>query len=164
MQENENTSKEELNIKLVKNLRNVGHILHGFSEGKGSQKRILTILNENNSITQSELTKKIGIKSGSASEVIQKLEKNGYITRTPSPNDNRTMNIELTDSGKSEAEKATIQKKQLYNEMFVSLNDEEQKTLLTLLEKLNKDWSSRYLASQLNCHHHRRHHHENGGK
>ena len=67
-----------MNDKLILNFHDIGHTMRHISEGKGSQRRILIILlEEGSSITQSELTQRLGIQPGSASEVLGKLESAG---------------------------------------------------------------------------------------
>ena len=130
--------------KLAWNFRDIGHTMREMSEGKGSQKRILMILFESGSITQSELTQKLGIKPGSASEVIGKLEWAGMIKRTPSQSDRRTADLELTDAGKYEAKKAFEERGLRHEKMFSCLNEAEKKTLLSALEKINRSWDENY--------------------
>ncbi|MGM9935790.1 MAG: MarR family winged helix-turn-helix transcriptional regulator, partial [Candidatus Ornithomonoglobus sp.] len=139
-----NYDKMDTDNKLILNLRNLGHTLHLLSEGKGSQKRILIILHETGGITQRELTERIGIQPGSASEVIGKLEKAGLIQRQASRTDRRTTDIQLTKAGRLQAEEAAAQRRTRYQEMFTSLSDDEKGSLLALLEKLRTDWDSRY--------------------
>lgn len=134
-----------INDKLVRNLRDLSHTMRCLYEGRGSQKRILIILEEiGGSITQQELTQRLGIRPGSASEVIAKLESMGYISRTPNETDRRTVDIVLTESGKIAAAQASAQRRQRHGEMFFCLSDDEKKELLMLLEKVNTDWSARY--------------------
>lgn len=66
---------QELDVdnKLIMNLRDLGHTLRILFEGKGSQKRILILLYEAEGMTQRELTEKLGVQPGSASEVIGKI-------------------------------------------------------------------------------------------
>lgn len=137
----------DTNNRLIINLRDLGHILHFLFEGKGSQKRILIILYEsgNMTMTQRELTERLGIQPGSASEVIGKLEKSGLIHRKSSPTDRRTTDIQLTEAGRIQAEEAATQRKIRHLEMFSCLSDEEKNSLLTLLEKLRNNWNSRYI-------------------
>ena len=130
--------------KLAWNFRDIGHTMREMSEGKGSQKRILMILFESGSMTQSELTQKLGIKPGSASEVIGKLEWAGMIKRTPSQSDRRTADLELTETGRSEAKKAFEQQRLRHEMMFKCLSEEEKKPLLFLLEKINRSWDENY--------------------
>lgn len=129
---------------LIISLRNINHVMRALYEGKGSQKRILIVLNETGSITQRELTERLGIQPGSASEVIAKLEDAGNIVRIPSRADRRTMDIALTEQGRALAEEAAAQREKRHEEMFSCLSEDEKVSLLTLLEKINEDWEMRY--------------------
>lgn len=130
--------------KLIWNLRDMGHVIRSLSEGKGSQSRILYILSEEETMTQRELTERLGIQSGSASEVIGKLENAGFIERTPSEEDRRTSDIRLTDTGRLKAMEAVEQRKLRHAEMFSCLSEEDKADFLVLLEKVNNDWRYRY--------------------
>ena len=134
----------QLHNRLVLNFWEVAHTMRRISEGKGSQKRILMVLRESGSITQNELTERIGIQPGSASEVLGKLEAAGLILRTPSVVDRRTADIRLTASGESTAEEAYAQRQARHRQMFSGLSDEEKRTLLLLLEKVNADWKQKF--------------------
>lgn len=118
--------------------------MRALSEGKASQSRILIILNDVKTITQSELTEWLGVQPGTASEVIGKLEKAGLITRAESEKDKRTCELGLTQSGKEHAEKAVAERKKRYKEMFTCLSDAEKSAALVLFEKINSDWEVRY--------------------
>lgn len=159
--------------KLIINLRDMGHTVRFLFEGKGSQRRILIILRESGTMTQRELTERLGIRPGSASEVIGKLESAGLIVRTPSETDHRTADISLTESGRKQAGEAAEQRQTRHQEMFSCLTEEEKDTLLALTEKLNEDWEKRYRETrkdseypdmQKRAHggrdHHRHHGHE----
>lgn len=130
--------------KLIINLRDINHVMRSLYEGKGSQKRIMMVLNEVGNITQRELTERLGIQPGSVSEVIAKLEEAGNIVRVSSEFDRRTMDIALTEKGHRLAETLLIQREKRHEEMFSCLSEEEKNSLLKLLEKINLDWSIRY--------------------
>ena len=132
------------NNKLIWNLRDIGHRMRHISEGKGGQKRILMILLECGGMTQRELTGRLGIQPGSASEVIGKLEAAGLLARSPSETDRRTMDISLTAAGKAAAKEVHTQREKRHQQMFASLSDAEKETLLDLLEKVNADWDQKY--------------------
>ena len=132
------------NNKLIWNLRDIGHTMRHISEGKGSQKRVLMILLETGGMTQRELTERLGIQPGSASEVIGKLEASGLILRVPSETDRRTANLRLSDDGEAAAREAYIHRIERHQQMFACLSDEEKERLLGLLEKLNSDWDEKY--------------------
>ena len=154
---------QDIENRLIINLRDIGHMMRFLFEGKGSQKRVLIILYESGNMTQHELTARMGIQPGSASEVIGKLEKAGLIERKSSQTDRRTADIQLTDAGLAKAEEVVRQRKTRHQEMFSCLSDAEKAELLALAEKLNKDWNSRYGAEAVKERHrdgpmHHRHH------
>ena len=134
----------DMNDKLVINLRDLGHIMRFLYEGKASQKRILIILNELETITQRDLTEQLGIQPGSASEILSKLESSGLIIRTQNETDRRTTDVSLTDAGRELAAEAFAQRKKRHEEMFSSISEEEKKELLALLERIYADWRIRY--------------------
>ncbi len=147
--------REDTNGRLVINLRDISHTMRDLSEGRGSQKRVLILLLETGPITQRELTERLGIQPGSASEVVAKLENAGLLTRTESEADRRTVDVTMTGEGERQAKEAKSQREGRHREMFAALSEEEKSQLLGLLEKVNRDWESRYAQRQ--CHHHGRH-------
>jgi len=154
-----------INDKLIINLRDISHTMRFLYEGKGSQARILIVLHEiGGSITQRELTQRLGIQPGSVSEVIAKLESADCIKRTPNETDRRTVDVELTEEGKVLAVEASKQRASRHEQMFSMLSDDEKKQLLYLLEKINKDWEKRYQDSGETKHHHRGHGHSKDGQ
>ncbi|MGN0167988.1 MAG: MarR family winged helix-turn-helix transcriptional regulator [Acetatifactor sp.] len=134
----------DINDRIIINIRDLNHIMHFLYEGKASQNRILIIMHEVKCITQRELTERLGIQPGSASEVLAKLENAELITRMPSETDRRTTNITLTQKGEQLALAALEQRNRRHMEMFSCLADDEKTELLALLEKINEDWSHRY--------------------
>ena len=128
----------DLEEKLFDNLQEVGHIGRFRLGGRGGQNRILHILEEQGEMTQRDLTEKLGIQPGSASEVIGKLEKAGFVERRANDHDRRTANLYLTESGRQEAQANKHTKPQI----FAALTGEEKEQLLSLLEKLLSEWQS----------------------
>lgn len=115
----------DINDLLVYDLLDLSHIMRSQYEGKASQKRILIILNESENITQRDLTERLGIQPGSASEILAKLENAGLILRTQNEADRRTIDIYLTDEGKAFAEEALVQRRKRHEDMFSGLSEEE---------------------------------------
>ena len=130
--------------RLIWNLRDIGHTIRALSEGKASRVRVLAQLREDGRITQRELTERLGVQPSSASEAVGKLEAAGCITRAPSPTDRRMVELALTPQGELEAAQAEARRAQRHREMFSCLDAGEQAQLLALLEKLNRDWQSRF--------------------
>lgn len=135
---------QDISDRIIGNLLDIKHTMRVQFEGRGSQKSILILLDEVKRITQRELTERIGIQPGSASEVLTKLEHAGLIVRTASEEDRRTSCITLTEAGEQQAREAAAQRTQRHQEMFACLSAREQTELLGLLEKVNADWDARY--------------------
>ena len=130
--------------KLICNIRDLGHTVRSLSDGKASRSRILIILSECKTITQSDLTERLCVQPGTVSEVIGKLERAGLIVRSENEKDKRTCELRLTEEGLSKATEAAAERKKRYAEMFSHLSDDEKDALLSLLEKVNSDWQARY--------------------
>lgn len=122
--------------KLIWNFRNISHFLRSTSNGKGSQKHILSVLLKSGCVTQTALTDYLGISPGSASEVLSKMEAAKLIVRTENELDHRTVKIELTEKGKQEAILVTEERNRNHTKMFSKLSEKEQEELLFLLEKV----------------------------
>lgn len=157
---------EVINDKLVSGIRELGHILRFLSEGKASQKRILIILAETGRITQKELTARLGIKPGSVSEILSKLENAGLIRRISNDTDRRTTDILLTEKGENLALEAAAQRIRRQEDMFSCLTEKQKTLLLDILETLKSDWNERYKTvtenSRKRCPHHGHHCHDEG--
>jgi DNA-binding MarR family transcriptional regulator len=112
------------------------------SNGDISQRWIAHILTTTDAISQLELQNLLGIKSGSISEIIIKMEKKGYITRSKDLNDKRRIVLRITESGRNWD--ANIQKVMLHNEdrqsWFSVLNSSEKKKLQEMLMRLMASW------------------------
>lgn len=143
----------DMNDKLIINLRDLGHMLRFLYEGKASQKRILIILSESERITQRDLTERLGIQPGSASEILSKLESAGLILRTQNEADRRTTDVCLTDAGRELAAEASAQRQKRHEEMFSCLSEEERQELLSLLERVCADWRTRCSEKGNHRHH-----------
>ena len=135
------------NNKLIWNFRDIGHTMRQISEGRGSQKRILILLRETSGMTQKELTARLGVQPGSASEVLNKLEQAGLILRTPSKTDHRTTDIRLTPDGEALAKEAAARRAERHEQMFAVLSEEEKDALIALLERVNAHWDQVYRHS-----------------
>lgn len=146
---NERYEALDTNNKLIWNLRDIGHTMHRISEGRASQKRIMIILKETGGMTQRELTQRLRVQPGSASEVIGKLEAAGLISRITSETDRRTTDIKLTAEGETAAGEALARRKERHDKMFGCLSSTEKQTLLGLLEKVNASWDEQYRNSNL---------------
>ena len=123
----------DVNTRLAHCLRTAGHLMRMRSEAREGQMRILILLS-GETMTQRDLTEQLGIRPGSASEIMAKLENAGLITRTPNESDRRTTDVRLTEAGREIARKAEEERRSRRGEMFSCLTEEEKETLVSLLE------------------------------
>lgn len=116
---------------------------HAFGPGQGrpgadphrGQGRVLALLRMQPEITQRELSYLLDMRAQSLGELLAKLEKSGYITRTPSEDDRRVMNIRLTPEGQAAAD-AAANAQQDSDGWFDFLSDEEKQQLENILDKM----------------------------
>ncbi|MGX7417621.1 MarR family winged helix-turn-helix transcriptional regulator [Carnobacterium gallinarum] len=99
------------------------------------QGRILSILKLQPEITQKEMTFLLDMRPQSLGELLTKLEKAGFVTREPSPQDRRVMIVKLTDAGAKEAEKLNQADE---NSIFDAITDEEKEQFSQIMAKLVK--------------------------
>lgn len=141
---NERYPTLDVNNKLIWNIRDIGHTMRQLFEGKGSQKRVLMMVRENPGMTQRALTERLGVQPGSVSEVVGKLETAGLLEREPNTEDRRTAVLCLTEEGTQAADMALAQRAERHEHMFSCLSEEEKRTLLMLLERVNGFWNQEY--------------------
>ena len=71
-----------------------------FADTTRGQGRILAMLKIQPEIATKDLAYLLGIRQQSLNELLNKLEKNGYVERKPSDSDKRVMIVHLTEKGK----------------------------------------------------------------
>ncbi len=102
-----------------------------FADTTRGQGRILAMLKIQPEIATKELAYLLGIRQQSLDELLNKLEKNGYVERKPSENDKRVMIVHLTEKGKQ------IQQPQTdYQKIFDCLLPEELQQLSQYLDRI----------------------------
>ena len=126
--------------KLFAMLLELGHFCRFGFEGKGSQDRVLRMLSKDGDLSQRELTERLGIQPGSASELLGKLERAGLIERREEETDRRTAAVRLTDAGRERSAAANQEREARIRTLFSALSGEEKDTLLSLTEKLYASW------------------------
>jgi DNA-binding MarR family transcriptional regulator len=116
-------SLESLMMRCFRELR------HGGSAA--TQRKILVILSQTGETPQRALQEVLGVRPGSMSEVLGKLESKGLIERTRSGMDRRSAMLKITEEGRKLASEGPAEDA----ELFSALSDEEQETLRGLLKK-----------------------------
>ena len=107
---------------------------HGISQGRFTVLSILWDTEE--SSTPTELAEKANVTRASMTGLVDTLEKEGFVTRTPCPNDRRMMRVALTEKGRSMLEVVLPEHFRRMAKLLQPLTATERKTLVTLLTKV----------------------------
>ena len=87
--------------RIIEYLGACGRFLH-YKIGRkdGTKTAIFTILSKAKELPQRELQDILGICSGSLSEILAKMEADGFLEKAKSKTDGRQLNLRLTEAGK----------------------------------------------------------------
>lgn len=160
----ENTNSQEDD--LLSLMSKCGHFMLHKNRGHRGQGKILKILAENNEISQKEMQDRLGIQSGSISEIVKKLEHKGFLTRIKDETDKRMTKLLITDLGLEKIKEIDNLEEVDDKELLQPLSEEEQETLRMLLLKLTSSWEETYGMKRVSgCNHgHRKNHMNRGGR
>jgi DNA-binding MarR family transcriptional regulator len=119
------------------------HRLHGPTGNPYSgQGRVLKLLKMQPEISQKDLSELLDMRPQSLGELLSKLERNGYITRTASESDKRVMTVRLTEKG---AEAGNPDERQPDDgDLFDCLSEEEQDNLSEYLDRIINEFEKRF--------------------
>ena len=105
-----------------------------------SREKLLVIISRYpEGIRQKAIAEKEGINQSSASELINKLESDGYIMRKVDPSDKRATLLFLTELGAARAAEVEDERAEKFGALFAPLTEEEKQTLSDILDKLLND-------------------------
>ena len=115
---------------------------HGRGHGHGphhafARDRMLRLIGEYESgVRQKTLVELQHINPSSVSELITRLEEDGYVRRTVDPEDKRATRISLTELGTARAAELADERRDRFTKAFEKLGEDEKDQLVRLLEKL----------------------------
>lgn len=127
-------------LQIIKQLHQCGHFLYYKMVGTSGRTRILRALASHGELLQKDLQNRLNIKSGSISDTIIKLEKEGLIKRKKCEKDARNMKISLTELGKKEGDIYVENFNNGVEDLTSPLTSDEKKDLIKLLEKTLDHW------------------------
>lgn len=111
---------------------------HGPNPAFARERLLEVIGNYEGGVRQKTLTEELRINPSSVSELISKLEGDGYVKRTVDPSDKRATLITLTEVGEARAAELADERAERLSKAFEALTDREKEQLIALLEKLNE--------------------------
>lgn len=116
---------------------------HGGGHGK---RRVLALLAMKEGMSQKDLAFLLGIRPQSASELLAKLQDQGFIERRQDENDKRVTKVYLTEKGREHAERCAQMHQAMAADVFSVLTEEEKEQLFTILGKLSESLERRERA------------------
>ena len=127
----------------------VSHMHHAAIEGKvsklgfhHSQHRMLMHLARYEHIpSQRELAEAMGISPAAVTTTLKRLEKEGYISRSVTDEDNRRNEIRITDEGLAAIKESRALFEAVDNGMFRGISEEELRSFTDILERIKENLS-----------------------
>lgn len=104
----------------------------GVRRGQG---QLLNVLLQKDVASQTELSELLQIRPASLGELVYKLERKGFIQRSPNAEDKRRVDVSLTAAGRVKALEIAASRQHLATELFAGLSDAEQEQFAALLDK-----------------------------
>lgn len=87
-------------------------------------------------VTMTELSRMLLVSNGNATTVVDRLEKDGLVRRTPSDTDRRTVFVALTADGLAQFEGLAADHEAEVSRRFASLSDADLETLTDILKRM----------------------------
>ncbi len=88
---------------------------------------------------QKELAEALCLSPAAVATSLKQLEKDGYITRTVTEDDNRRNDIRITDMGYARIEECRSIYKAVDSEMFAGFTDEEMEVFIAMIARLDRN-------------------------
>jgi DNA-binding MarR family transcriptional regulator len=89
-------------------------------------------------VTMSELSRMLLVSNGNATAVVDRLEKDGLVRRTPSEADRRTVFVALTAEGLAQFEGLAAEHEAEVDRLFAGLSEADLDTLTDILKRMSK--------------------------
>jgi DNA-binding MarR family transcriptional regulator len=100
-----------------------------------SQARVLCKLYAQDGMTQSEIAQLLSIQGATITDMLQRMEETGYVTRRRDPQDNRLVRVYLTNAGQQKERFIMEQFLKLESTVFAGFDDSERILLRHLINR-----------------------------
>lgn len=108
------------------------------AELTGPQLTVLKLLETIGDLSLSGLSERIRAQNSTVTGIIDRMEREGLVTRERSKEDRRVVFIRLTDKGREVAQEIPVEPMEIFRSALESLSAEEMRTLLRIMTKLAK--------------------------
>jgi DNA-binding MarR family transcriptional regulator len=109
-----------------------------YSKLSGPRMGVLFIVHHMGGIRMGDLAAKLHVAPRTVTDLVDGLERDGFLHRVPDPKDRRASILELSDLAKKDFDRISAMRKAFVEEIFTPLNNDEKETLISLLSKLRE--------------------------
>jgi DNA-binding MarR family transcriptional regulator len=89
-------------------------------------------------VSMSDLSRMLLVSNGNATAVVDRLEKDGLVKRTPSEADRRTVFVALTEAGLAQFEAQAVAHEREVNTLFGGLTEADLEALTDILKRMGR--------------------------
>jgi DNA-binding MarR family transcriptional regulator len=94
-------------------------------------------------LTMSELSRRLLVSNGNTTTVVDRLELDGLVTRTPSPADRRVVHVALTEAGRRHFDALATEHEARVDSLFAAVSAADVDALEELLQRLTPGKAAR---------------------
>ena len=109
-----------------------------YSKLSGPRMGVLFIVHHSGGIRMGDLAARLHVAPRTVTDLVDGLERDGFIHRVPDPSDRRASILELSEFAKQDFERISAMRTGFVEEIFSPLNNEEKEALVALLGKLRE--------------------------
>lgn len=95
-------------------------------------------LSEDGRLSLTEIARRVGVTTTNITNLIDGLERDGWVERFASPSDRRVTYVRLTGMGQERCEQLIPATARFTSQLFAGLTDEEKTALIATLQKLRR--------------------------
>lgn len=103
-----------------------------------AQMRVLWVLETTDARTLGEVAARLGISRPSATEVVDRLSRGGYLKRERSAEDRREVNLQLTARGRSMMDEFSRKRRERFDKLLTVISRRDVADMVASLERLNR--------------------------
>jgi len=107
------------------------------------QASVLCKLFAEDGVSQSEIAQQLSLQGATVTDMLQRMEEAGLVTRRRDPDDNRLVRVYLTEAGREKEQAIISQFKELENAVFSGFDASEQSLMRQMLNRMLTNMNSR---------------------
>ena len=108
-----------------------------------AQATLLCRLFVNNGMTQSEIAEQLSVQGATVTNILQRLEEAGLVTRQRDSEDNRLVRVYLTEAGRENERAITEQFLKLEGTIFDGISEDNRRQMRNLLQQMLQNMTAK---------------------